>query len=149
MNYKNVNILLVDDDRVDVLAVKEALEEANIANPVYVAEDGVKALEVLRGSSKDDHIPMPYLILLDLNMPRMSGIEFLKELRADPKLRSSIVFVLTTSNDDRDRVAAYSFNIAGYVVKSQLGKDFINLIRLLEDYKITVQFPLEVDGAKR
>jgi CheY-like chemotaxis protein len=145
MTYKNVNILLVDDDRVDVLAVKTALEENSIANPVIVAEDGVKALELLR-SRRDDRsspLPQPYLILLDLNMPRMNGIEFLKTIRSDPALRSSIVFVLTTSNDDRDRVAAYELNVAGYVVKSEVGKDFINLIRLLEDYKIVVQFPFE------
>src|SRR5262245_50977634 len=115
MSYKNVSILLVDDDRVDVLAVKTALEENNIANPVYVAEDGVKALELLRarGGPQDAPIPQPFLILLDLNMPRMNGIEFLKSLRSDPALRSSIVFVLTTSNDDRDRVAAYELNVAG------------------------------------
>lgn len=142
MEYKNVNILLVDDDQVDVLAVKGALEENNIANPVYVASDGVKALEMLRGTKGNERVPDPYLILLDLNMPRMNGIEFLKELRGDPKLHSNIVFVLTTSNDDRDKVSAYQYNVAGYVVKSEVGEDFMHLISLLEDFKVLVQFPI-------
>lgn len=140
MTYKDINILLVDDDRVDVLAIKNALEENKIANPVFVASDGLMALEMLRGKGKQS-ISQPYLILLDLNMPRMNGIEFLNELRKDAQLRSSIVFVLTTSKDDRDKAAAYERNIAGYVVKSEVGENFIDLINLLQDYKLVVQFP--------
>jgi CheY-like chemotaxis protein len=142
MSYENVSILLVDDDRVDVIAIKEALEESKIANPVYVASNGIKALEMLRGSSGEPKIPEPFLILLDLNMPRMNGVEFLRELRSDKDLRSSIVFVLTTSNDDRDKIAAYEFNVAGYCLKSEVGKDFINLVSLLKEYKLIVQFPI-------
>lgn len=145
MEYKNVNILLVDDDQVDVLAIKSALEENNIANPVYVASDGVKGLEMLRGKHGSARIPEPYLILLDLNMPRMNGIEFLKELRGDTKLQSDIVFVLTTSNDERDKISAYKYNVAGYVVKSQVGEGFMHLISLLEDFKVVVQFPVKAD----
>lgn len=146
MDYKNVSILLVDDDQVDVLAIKNALEESRIANPVYVASDGVRALELLRGTEETMKVPCPRLILLDLNMPRMNGIDFLKELRSDPKLRSSIVFVLTTSDDERDIQAAYRYNVAGYVVKSQVGGSFINLISLLEDFRLVVQFPLNGNG---
>jgi CheY-like chemotaxis protein len=142
MDYKNVNILLVDDDRVDVLAIKAALEENKIANPVYVASDGIQALDMLRGTNGHERLADPYLILLDLNMPRMNGIEFLHALRDDSILQSSIVFVLTTSNDDRDRISAYKHNIAGYVVKSEVGQDFVNLIRLLQDFRLVVQFPL-------
>jgi len=141
MNYRDVNILLVDDDRVDVMAIKAALEDSKIANPVYVAHDGVRALEMLRGEGNGEKVRYPFLILLDLNMPRMNGIEFLKAIRADDELQDSIVFVLTTSNDDRDKVAAYKHNIAGYLVKSHVGQDFIDLIRLLKDFKIAVQFP--------
>jgi len=144
MEYKNLNILLVDDDQVDVMAIKGALEEHKIANPVCVAQDGVRALEILRGSKVEPAMSPPFIILLDLNMPRMNGIEFLREIRKDKALRSTIVFVLTTSNDDRDKLAAYEFNIAGYLLKSGVGENFMNLVELLEDFKIIVQFPLSV-----
>lgn len=143
-HYKNVTILLVEDDQVDALAVKSALEENNIANPVHVAQDGVAALEMLR--SNPPKIQSPFLILLDLNMPRMNGIEFLSALRRDERLQHSIVFVLTTSNDDRDKLAAYGHNIAGYVVKSEVGENFIDLINLLSDFKLVVQFPTTHNG---
>lgn len=142
MQYKNVSILIIDDDRVDVVSVKGALEENGIANPVYVASDGLKALELLRGQNENEKISEPFLILLDLNMPRMNGMEFLQALRSDEHLKKSIVFVLTTSDDDRDKVAAYNFNVAGYIVKSNVGQDFIKLINLLHDFKLVVQFPV-------
>src|SRR5262245_54308276 len=102
MEYNTVNFLLVDDDRIDVLALKRALEMNKIANPVYVASDGVQALRMLRGEVGEQRVPWPYIILLDLNMPRMNGLEFLKELRSDPLLHRTVVFVLTTSKDDQD-----------------------------------------------
>lgn len=139
--YKDVNILLVDDDHVDVMAIKGALEQQKIANPIAVARDGVEALEVLRGTKHRPMLAPPHLVLLDLNMPRMNGIEFLNELRTDKQLRRTIVFVLTTSNDDRDKVAAYDHNVAGYVLKSEVGENFIDLVKLLQDYKLVVQFP--------
>ncbi len=143
MRYKNVNILLVDDDLVDVVGIKTALEESGVANPVYVASDGVIALEMLRGTGKTKLLPYPFLILLDLNMPRMNGIEFLKELRADKDFHDTIVFVLTTSNEDKDKIAAYEFNIAGYMLKSEVGEDFVRLISLLKEFKILIQFPVK------
>lgn len=142
MKYQDISILLVDDDQIDVLAVKSALEESGIANPVYTAQDGIAALNLLRGTNGVQQIARPYIILLDLNMPRMNGLEFLKAIRDDKYLRQSIVFVLTTSKDDRDKTAAYDHNIAGYMVKSEVGADFINLVKLLKDFKIVIQFPL-------
>jgi len=141
MSLANVSILVVDDDKVDAMSIKAALEENKISNPIYVARDGVEAFEMLRGASGTTKIPYPLLILLDLNMPRMNGIEFLKELRQDPKLHTTVVFVLTTSDDDKDKTAAYQQHIAGYLVKSKVGVDFINVVKLLEDFKIAVQFP--------
>jgi CheY-like chemotaxis protein len=85
----------------------------------------------------------PYLILLDLNMPRMNGIEFLAELRSDPQLRSSIVFVLTTSNAEEDKVESYGYNVAGYIVKSEVGHRFVNLITMLGHFWRIVEFPVE------
>lgn len=142
MEYKDVNILVVDDDRVDVLAVTDALTERKIGNKIYVASDGVQALAMLRGEEGVEHVEWPVITLLDLRMPRMNGVEFLKEVRSDPVLQRSIIFVLTTSEDDRDIIAAYDHHVAGYLVKSAVGQDFMGLLALLEDFKLVVQFPL-------
>ena len=138
---KTVEVLLVDDDDIDATALKRAFRERNIANPIRRARDGMHALEVLRGQDEHESVNHPYLIILDLNMPRMSGQEFLEELRKDYRLQSSIVFVLTTSNDDRDKMQAYEKNIAGYLLKSNVGEDFENLIELLDHYWRYVEFP--------
>ena len=138
-----VNILVVDDDDIDVRAVKRGFAAQKISNPIYVASDGVEAIEMLRGEGGRDPLPRPYLILLDLKMPRMNGIQFLDEIRKDPDLRGSIVFVLTTSDDDRDKTAAYEKNVAGYLLKQEVGEDFIDAVRMLDLFTISVQFPPE------
>jgi CheY-like chemotaxis protein len=141
--YQDVTILLVEDDEVDVRAINRGLEKQKIANPVIPASDGVEALQLLRGEGGKTKVPRPYLILLDLNMPRMNGIQFLQELRKDPKLSDSIVFVLTTSAAEEDQVAAYKEHIAGYLVKADAGENFLKAIQLLDKFVITVQFPPE------
>ncbi len=141
MAGKEVTVLLVEDNVVDVMAVRRAFKKHKIANPLVLATDGVEALELLRNA--DQPVPRPLLILLDLNMPRMNGIEFLAELRADHELRTTIVFVLTTSNSDKDRVESYGYNVAGYIVKSDVGKEFVNLINLLDQFWTLVVFPEE------
>src|ERR1044071_7858521 len=109
-----LNILLVDDDEIDVMTVRRAFSKANITNKLFVATDGIEALKLLAS----DGIPATRrLILLDLNMPRMSGIEVLREIRGDPALHALTVIVLTTSNEDRDRVEASRLNVAGYLLK--------------------------------
>ena len=143
MSKKPITILLVDDDDVDVRIVKRALSKEQINNPLVVARDGVEALEVLRGNDKNPALQHPLLILLDLNMPRMGGLEFLQELRSDRRLAKSIVFVLTTSNDQRDREAAYNSNVAGYLLKSEAGRNLMNHFPLFERYLMSVQFPDE------
>jgi len=136
----DLSILIVDDDEVDVVVVRRALKKRKIDNPVFVAHDGLEALEMLR--RQDGSGPQwPYLILLDINMPRMSGIEFLGALRDDPNLQDAVVFVLSTSDDDRDMTAAYRKNIAGYVVKQNVDKDFMQLIELVENFSLVVRFP--------
>ena len=136
-----VNILLVEDDEVDVMALRRAFRELKIANPITVARDGLEALEVLRGTNGTPPLSKPYLLLLDLNMPRMNGIEFLKELRKDEKLSSTLVFVLTTSKQEEDRIQAYDLNVAGYMVKSLLGDSFMTAVTMLEHYWRVVVFP--------
>ena len=140
-NPENVQILLVDDDEVDAMAVQRAFAKHRIHNPITRACDGVEALDMLRGVNGKARLPRPYIILLDLNMPRMTGIEFLESIRADDELRRSLVFVLTTSDDDRDKVAAYDNIVAGYVLKSDAGSDFLNLVQMIEKVMITIQFP--------
>lgn len=136
-----VNILLVEDDDVDVMAVKRSFRELRIANPLFEARDGVEALEQLRGKPGTPPIPSPLIILLDLNMPRMNGIEFLAEIRKDPQLHSSVVFVMTTSSDENDRVRAYNYNVAGYVLKHSPGRSFIEAVSMLEHYWRIVELP--------
>ena len=138
MTTKPLNILLVEDDEVDVMNVRRAFQTNHITNPLFVAGNGVEALEKLRGGE----IPGERrLILLDLNMPRMNGIEFLAELRGDPELAATPVVVLTTSNNDRDRVQAYDFNVAGYLLKPVTFSDFAELMAALNKYWTLVEMP--------
>ena len=135
---KEVSILLVDDDDVDAMGVERSLNKLRLANPFHRARDGVEGLEMLR--AKD--IDQPYLVLLDLNMPRMTGIEMLQALRSDPDLRSTVVFVLTTSDDDKDKVAAYNEHIAGYIVKNKIETGFDEVMQLLNHYWRLVELPM-------
>ncbi len=138
MTTKPLNILLVEDDEVDVMNVRRAFQANHIANPLFVAGNGVEALEKLRGGEVPGE---RRLILLDLNMPRMNGIEFLAELRRDPELASTPVVVLTTSNNDRDRVQAYDFNVAGYLLKPVTFSEFAELMAALNKYWTLVEMP--------
>lgn len=137
-----VRILLVDDDEIAVESIQRALRKHGITNPVSVTRDGLEALAALRGEGGVQRIPRPYLILLDLSMPRMNGIEFLGEMRRDPRLHDSIVLVLTTSADSQDQRAAYKRHVAGYLVKSKVGGSFLHMTRLLDSYLRIVDFPL-------
>ena len=137
-DYRPVSILLVDDDDIDAMGVKRALDKMRVANPFHRARDGIEGLEMLRANA----IHQPYLLLLDLNMPRMNGIEMLKELRSDPDLRGTVVFVLTTSSADQDKVAAYNEHIAGYIVKNRLDSSFDELLKLLDHYWRLVELPV-------
>ena len=131
MDEHALNILLVDDDEIDVMTVKRAFSKANIANKLFIATDGIEALELLRS----DGVPAERrLMLLDLNMPRMSGIELLREIRADPALQALTVIVLTTSNEDRDRVEAYRLNVAGYLLKPVTFHAFAEVMVTLNKY---------------
>ncbi len=135
---KPLHILLVEDDQIDQMNVKRAFERNKIMNPLYIAENGVEALEMLR----DGRVPGERrLILLDLNMPRMNGIEFLKNLRADPNLGHTPVVVLTTSNDEQDKVNAYDFNVAGYLLKPVTFTNFVELTAALNKYWTLVELP--------
>jgi len=135
---KALNILLVEDDQVDVMNVRRAFERNRITNSLFVAGDGIEALDMLRAGS------MPRarrLVLLDLNMPRMAGLEFLRELRRDPDLQHTPVVVLTTSNDERDKIDAYNLNVAGYLLKPVTFVNFVEVMAMLNKYWTLVELP--------
>jgi CheY-like chemotaxis protein len=136
-----LSLLLVEDDDVAAEAVVRGLRRHAVIGPVIHAEDGNAALQILRGHDAGHRIAKPYLVLLDLNMPRMNGFEFLGALRGDPELRGTVVFVLTTSSAEADRARAYKENIAGYIVKSAIGPQFSGLARFLTEYRSAVQLP--------
>jgi CheY-like chemotaxis protein len=133
-----INLLLVDDDDVDAMNLQRALDRGKIATTLYRAVDGVEALAMLR----DGRVPRERrLVLLDINMPRMNGIELLRELRADPELQLTPVVALTTSNDDRDRVEAYRLNVAGYLLKPVTFTAFVEMMTALSQYWTLVEMP--------
>jgi len=136
-----VTFLVVDDDDIDVELLQRAFRKLKIANPIVRAKDGLDALDVLRGTGGREKLQPPFIILLDINMPRMSGLEFLDELRRDESLRRAIVFVLTTSDDDADILKSYEMNISGYVVKARAGRSFEQALTMLDHYWRVVELP--------
>ena len=138
MEERILHILLVEDDKVDVMNVRRAFEKSKLSNHIYVASNGLEALEKLRGNE----LPKSRrLVLLDLNMPRMNGIEFLHALRSDPELKSTSVVVLTTSNAEKDKVEAYNLTVAGYLLKPVTFVNFVELMAALNKYWTLVEMP--------
>ena len=136
------NILLVEDDTVDVMNVQRSFKKANIANPLFIASNGLEALEVLRNESASVQMPKHRrLVLLDLNMPKMGGLEFLKELRADERLKKTPVIVLTTSDQEKDRVEAFNLNVAGYILKPVTFANFSEMMVTLNRYWTLCEIP--------
>lgn len=131
MSDNDAVILLVEDDRVDIMTVQRALEKIDVRNPLYVARTGVEALGMLRGDGYPRIEPTPSLILLDLNLPKMGGIEFLDELRADPILADLHVIVLTSSNEPGDRAAAFEYDVDDYIVKPHSFDEFSNAMSII------------------
>lgn len=131
-----LNILLVEDDEVDVMTVQRAFKKGNINNPLYIASNGIEALARLRSKPEQlSSIPTERrIVLLDLNMPKMNGIEFLRELRADSTIRHIPVVILTTSNEEQDRINAYDFNVAGYILKPITFGNFVEMMVTLNKY---------------
>ncbi|MGO9832406.1 MAG: response regulator [Myxococcaceae bacterium] len=138
MTGKPVNIVLVEDDDVDVINVQRAFERANIRAPVFRAADGVEALAILRDPSTPAE---RRLVLLDLNLPRMNGIEFLRALRGDELLRRTPVIVLTTSNDEHDKLQAFELNVAGYLLKPVTFGSFVDLMSALDRFWTLAEMP--------
>lgn len=140
-DYQDVSILLIEDDDIDAKAVTRGFKKLKLINPIVRATNGQEALAMLRGNNNQLQINKPYIILLDLNMPIMGGLEFLSHLREDQALQDAVIFVLTTSEDDTDRVKAYQQHIAGYILKSNVGDGFKNVIKLLDQFWRLVVLP--------
>jgi len=130
MSETQLSIMLVEDDEVDIMNVKRAFKKNNITNPIMVARNGLEALDMLTKPG----IALPKVIILDINMPRMNGIEFLKEIRKDENLKMISVFVMTTSNQDSDKIKAYDLNVAGYILKPLSFEKFVTSVATLNSY---------------
>jgi CheY-like chemotaxis protein len=141
MGDKMVNILLVEDDEIDVMNVKRAFKKNNVTNPLYVCNNGLEALQFLRGDRDPSITENPQIILLDLNMPKMGGIEFLREIRKDEKLKKISVFIMTTSNEDKDKLDAYDLHVAGYILKPLSMERFIEAVSTLNNYWKLCEYP--------
>lgn len=141
MNPSQVTLLLVEDDDVDAATVTRGLANARIANPFVRAHDGIEALEILQGTNGRQKLRAPYLLLVDIRMPRLDGIGLVRAIRANPSLQRTIIFMLTTSDSDRDRIAAYNEHVAGYIVKSSAAEQFARLALMLEYYLLIVELP--------
>lgn len=130
-------ILVLEDDIVDAMTVRRALKENEIFNDVVIKKDGEEALEYLRNKSNE----LPSIILLDLNMPRMNGVEFLKIIRQDEKLVSIPVVVLTTSRSEQDKIDTFKLGISGYIIKSVNYHEFVEIIKTIKNYWDISEFP--------
>lgn len=135
---KQLTILLVDDDDLDAKAVERMLRRQDNPPKLVRVINGIEALKILKKQSQNTGVEPPFLVLLDLNMPKMGGLELLEEIRKDHRLQSSIIFVLTTSAADQDKVSAYSQHVAGYIVKSEAGPEYCHLSAMLNHYRNTV-----------
>jgi len=136
VNPDEIVLFLIEDDDVDAEGVERAFIENKIANKIVRARDGVEAFKIL-----DSGILQHYIILLDLNMPGMGGIEFLQKLRKNDKYSKAVVFVLTTSNSDKDILSSYKEHISGYFVKGEMGSDFFHIAKLFDGYWKIVKLP--------
>ncbi len=137
----SVSIMIVDDDKIDIMALRRCFRALDIQNPVVEARNGVEALAQLRGTEGEGALPQPRLVLLDLNMPRMGGLEFLDEVRRDPTLQRTLIFVLTTSGALEDRNRCYDRNVAGYMIKHRDNRASLETVAMLQQYWNTVSFP--------
>ncbi|PZQ80124.1 MAG: two-component system response regulator [Ancylobacter novellus] len=137
-SHREATLLLVEDDDIDAKAFERAMRKMKLLNPVRRARDGQEALEILQRNE----VSSPFIILLDLNMPRMGGLEFLESVRRDPVLTGSVIFVLTTSKSDEDLTMAYKEHVAGYILKQGIEAGFLNVIDMIEHYWRVVELPV-------
>ena len=132
-------VLLVEDDAIDTMTVRRAFRDLRLSNPLAHATNGEEALGYLQNQEN----PSPCVILLDLNMPRMNGVEFMRAVKVDPVLKKIPIVVLTTSRDDRDIIESYKLSAAGYIVKPVDYKKFVEAIKMIDVYWTISELPQE------
>jgi CheY-like chemotaxis protein len=137
-------VLLLEDDSVDAMTVKRALKDLGVKNPLIHVTNGEQALVYLMNIASSE----PCVILLDLNMPKMNGIEFLKVVKADARLKCIPIVVLTTSRADQDKFDCFDQSVAGYIVKPAGYKGFLNAMRILDLYWTLSEMPANIDKAQ-
>ena len=137
MKVHNKPILLVEDDQVDVMTIRRALKEIHVTNPIVHVENGEEGLAWLRDASQTK----PCIILLDLNMPVMNGIEFLEVVKKDEALRRYPVIVLTTSEEQEDKIKSFNLGVAGYMAKPVDYRQFVELMRSIDMYWTISEMP--------
>lgn len=147
MKHQAVSFLIVDDDVVSVMSMQRMFKKLRLLNPVQVAGDGLEALDILRQANAPGGLQYPFIVVLDLNMPRMTGHEFLKEIRDDPTLTDTTVFVMSTSDSPHDIDEAYRAHVAGYILKDGRPDSFRDALELLGAYSEIVQLPLKDKSA--
>jgi chemotaxis family two-component system response regulator Rcp1 len=135
---KSVDILLVEDNPGDVRLTKEALRDAKVRNKIFVAKDGVEAMEFLRKEGSFTDMQTPDLILLDLNLPRKNGREVLTEIKNDPELKRIPVVILTSSTADEDILKAYNLHANCYITKPVDLNGFVKIMHSLEEFWFTI-----------
>lgn len=136
-HIRQLDVLLVEDDEVDIMNVERCFRKQNIQHRLQIAHDGLEALDYLRSANGK----LPQVIILDINMPRMNGLEFLGELRSDPALCNLTVFVMSTSSNHTDKTNAYRYNIAGYIIKPLTAEEFGNSLQMLMRFFDICEFP--------
>ncbi|MEY8883080.1 response regulator [Donghicola sp. XS_ASV15] len=137
----NVAFLVIDDDVVDQEIVKRSFKKAHLKHPLIFANNGEEGLRIMRGEDPNVRLNEPYMVLLDLNMPVMDGFEVLDAIRKDDQLQDKVVFVLSTSDDERDVKRAYHSGISGYIKKNDIAKGFTEATRMLSSYGNVIVFP--------
>lgn len=137
---EKVTFLIVDDDDVAVMGMQRAIRKLELSNPIEVARNGEEALSKLR-SRDEGIIQKPYIVTLDLNMPKMGGLQFLEEVRRDAELQDAVIFVVTTSDAPKDITSAYARNVAGYIIKDNAIETLKAALSLLQNYCQIVRLP--------
>jgi len=132
-------ILLAEDDKVDAMTVRRAFNDLKVGNPLVHAVNGEDALKYLKGNGNKK----PCVIILDLNMPKMNGIEFLRVIKADDSFRSIPVIVLTTSKEEQDKIESFKLSVAGYIIKSVDYKKFVDAVKVIDLYWTLSELPSE------
>lgn len=140
MDAENLHILLVEDDEVDILTFQRAMRKLEVSIPLTIAHDGIEALDILRGNNSGMTLQRPFIVLADLNMPKMNGLELLAEIRKDDHLRATPVFILSTSRHPTDLAMAHRHNVAGYLRKPLSFEDYQRTIRVFTDFLSLCQF---------